>query len=195
MLRRHPTVGTAAVVARGDPPREPRLVAYLVLTGDAPEPGELQRFARARLPEYMVPSGFVFVDALPLTPTGKLDRRSLQQRELAPVRPMHGMLAPRTPTEEALALIWTEVLGLASVGVHDDFFELGGNSLLATQLIARVRRALEVDLAVDAVFDLPTIADLAGAVDQMRQLVGELEQLSADDIQRLLARAGPETST
>ena len=164
----HPGVSEAVVTAREDNPGDRRLVAYFVPAGGAgaaPGSGDLRRFLSDRLPPYMVPSAFVALDAFPQTPNGKVDRAALP----APphIRPeLSGeRVAPRTPTEEALASIWSEVLHIEGVGVEDDFFELGGHSLLATQVVARAREAFATDLPLRAIFERPTVAGLAQAVD------------------------------
>ena len=166
-LRTHAGVREAAVVARGGG-GDTRLVAYLVARGAAPPPsGELRAHLRRTLPEVMVPSAFVVLDALPLTPNGKLDRAALAavehraEPETVPVR-------PRTAAEEAVAAIWTEVLGCVHVGVADNFFDLGGHSLNATQVISRMRTVMEVDLPLRALFEGPTVADLARTVEECR---------------------------
>src|SRR5215203_1005044 len=154
-LARHPRVREAAVTAQEDGDRGARLVAYIV-PADVPE---LRGFLREILPEYMVPSAFVGLDALPLSANGKVDRRAL------PDPGRTGTPGPaadfRTLEEERLARMAAEVLGIERVGPHDDFFALGGHSLLATRLLARVSRELGVDLPVSAVFLHPTIAALA----------------------------------
>ncbi|HEV2733478.1 MAG TPA: amino acid adenylation domain-containing protein, partial [Longimicrobiaceae bacterium] len=150
-----PAVRGSVVVARADGGGETRLVGYVVpADGSAPAAEELRAALRERLPEHMVPSAFVVLETLPLTPTGKVDRRALP----APEAPAggEGRAAPRTPTEEVLAEVWAEVLGLARCGVHDDFFAHGGHSLLATRVVSRVRRAFGVDVPERAVFEAPT---------------------------------------
>src|SRR5688572_21772464 len=113
----------------------------------------------------MVPSAFVFIDQMPLTPNGKVDRQALPEPDQS--RPELGavFVAPRTQTEEILASMWAEVLGLARVGVHDNFFELGGHSLLATQVISRVRKLFGVELPLRDVFEGPTVAELSRSVE------------------------------
>ncbi|MEV6395101.1 amino acid adenylation domain-containing protein [Streptomyces sp. NPDC051907] len=163
VLRCHPAVGRAAVTVHQDERGTRRIVAYVVppegaADTPAPEPGELRSHMAARLPDYMRPSAFVPLDALPLTGNGKLDRTRLP----APGPAAAGAgRAPRTPREESLCALMAEVLGLERVGVDDDFFELGGHSLLATRLISRVRTALGVELPIRAVFESPTVAALA----------------------------------
>ncbi|HEX2569426.1 MAG TPA: amino acid adenylation domain-containing protein, partial [Polyangia bacterium] len=182
-LGQHPSVRQAVVVAREDRPGDKRLVGYLVASpagiGAAPSIAELREFLKQRLPEYMVPAAFVFLDQLPLTPSGKIDRRALPAPEAAAPTSEH--VAPRTPVEESLAGIWAEVLGRSQphgsagaegaggIGVEDNFFELGGHSLLATQIISRVRTALQVELPVRALFEVPTVAGMARAIEALRK--------------------------
>ncbi len=164
VLSGHPAVRDAAVVARDDAPGGTRLVGYVVPEGGAAaSPAELRAWLGERLPEHMVPSALVVLEALPLTPTGKVDRRALPAPEAA-----GGHVAPRTPTEALLAGLWAELLGTERVGATDDFFALGGHSLLAGRLAARVRARLGVDLPVRAVFDAPTLEELAREVDRAR---------------------------
>jgi amino acid adenylation domain-containing protein len=163
-LRRHPAVQRAVVVARADG-GERRLVAYLVPAEGAalPGAGELRELLRRTLPDYMVPAAYVALERLPLSPNGKVDRARLpappEQAERAP------FVAPRTPAEAALAQIWGEVLGADQVGAHDDFFALGGQSLAAARVAARVRERLGVQLALGEFFRVPTLSDLAAAVE------------------------------
>ncbi|MCX5207922.1 amino acid adenylation domain-containing protein [Kitasatospora sp. NBC_00240] len=160
-LGAHPLVLQAAAVARTDAPGGSRLVAYVVAEPGA-EAAELRAFAGASLPAYMVPSAVVLLDALPLTVNGKLDRTALPAPEY-PAAPVGR--AARTPREEILCGLFAEVLGLASVGVDDGFFDLGGHSLLATKLLSRVRAVLGVELGIRAVFEHPTVAGLARQLD------------------------------
>src|SRR5207248_3868669 len=123
---------------------------------------------KRHVPDYMVPSAFVRLEQLPLTASGKLDRRALPAPEDdAVVRGAY--VAPRTPVEEVLASIWAEVLRLERVGIADDFFELGGHSLLATQVIARVRTTFAVELPLRSLFEAPTVADLAERIVTMQR--------------------------
>jgi amino acid adenylation domain-containing protein len=163
-LRRHESVTGCAVVAREDAPGDRRLVAYIV--GEA-EAEELRAHLRRSLPDYMVPASFVMLDALPLTPNGKLDRKALPAPELGSAD--DGYVAPRTPVEEVLAGIWAEVLRLERVGVEENFFELGGHSLLATRVVSRVRQVFGVEVPLRALFEGPTVAELAGRVEEMRR--------------------------
>ncbi|HEX7314144.1 MAG TPA: amino acid adenylation domain-containing protein [Pyrinomonadaceae bacterium] len=166
LLSAHPKIARAAVVAREDAPGERRLVAYVVLKrGEECGAGELRRHLGARLPEYMLPSAFVQLDELPLTPGGKVDRRALPAPDEG--RPVleTKFVAPRSTVEQKVAEFCSEVLGLQSVGVEDNFFELGGHSLHATQVISRVRNYFKVELPIRLFFETPTLAALARHVE------------------------------
>ncbi|HST62245.1 MAG TPA: amino acid adenylation domain-containing protein, partial [Longimicrobium sp.] len=163
-LRQAPGVRDCAVVVREDAPGDRRLAAYIV--GEAGAEA-LRGHTRRSLPEYMVPSVFVFLDALPLTPNGKVDRKALPVPELAPAEERY--VAPRTPVEEVLAGIWAQVLRLERVGAEERFFDLGGHSLLATRVLSRVRELLGVELPLRALFEGPTVAELAVRVEEMRR--------------------------
>ena len=164
VLAAHPAVREAAVVARQDPGTAARrLVAYVATQGTVTA-GELRSAVRERLPDYMVPAAFHFLEALPLTPSGKIDRRSLPDLE-GPAGEEAGAVPPRTPLEEEIAGIWRQVMGVERVGVHDSFFDLGGHSLLAVKLLARIRRRLGRDLPLASLFAGPTIAHLAAAIE------------------------------
>jgi amino acid adenylation domain-containing protein len=160
VLRSHPDVAGAVALVRTEA-GDARLVAYVVPRApDAPPAGtELRAFLRERLPEYMVPSAFVSLDAFPLTPSGKVDRRALPAPDAK--EEARAFVAPATPREEAVAEIWREVLRREQVGAEDDFFELGGHSILATQVLSRVRRELGVELPLRALFEAPTVRALA----------------------------------
>lgn len=165
VLRGHPGVAAAVVVGQEVEQAERRIVAYVVPRAPAPDVAELSQLVKDRLPGYMVPAAFVLLDALPLTPTGKVDRRALPPPGSGVSHRPEPSIAPRTPTEEVLAGIWAEVLGLERVGIHDDVFALGGHSLIVTQAVSRIRRALAVEVPVEMVFDSPTVAELGVAID------------------------------
>ena len=165
VLERHPSVGTAVVMAREDTPGDIRLVAYVVANGaSGADPAHLRDFLEQRVPEYMVPSAIVVLDSLPLMPNGKLDRGALPVPESAYPEEGQGYVAPRTPVEEMLAAIWATVLRLERVGIEDNFFALGGHSLLATQVVSRIRTVIGVELPLSALFEDPTVAQLAARI-------------------------------
>ncbi len=162
VLAEHPAVNAGLVIAREDSSGEQSLIAYVVPGHEQPlAVSDLRNFLRERLPAYMVPSAFVTVDKLPLTPSGKVDRQALPSLELKRPELDGAFVAPRNAIEEKLAQIWAEVLGIEQVGVHDNFFDLGGHSLLATQLLFRLREALQVELPLHWLFEASTISELA----------------------------------
>jgi len=180
VLADHPAVRAAAVLAPPDAAGGRRLVAYVAPPG--PE-AEIREFLRAKLPDYMMPSAFVWLEALPLTPSGKVDRRALAAIEAAP-GPAEGFVAPRTESEELVAAIWAELLGRDEIGVRDDFFHLGGHSLLATQVVSRVRRLLGVELAIRTLFESPTVEALAHRIEQAREEVDRAAGLALAPVAR-----------
>ena len=167
-LKQHPAIDDAVVVARTADGHEAVggdlvIAAYLVASGEAPSVGELRRHLEATLPAFMVPQAFVFLDAMPLTPNGKIDRKALPAPEVGS-GDESTYEAPSTAVEEMLAEIWHEVLGVERVGIHDSFFDLGGHSLKATQVLSRVEELFGVELSVRALLESPTIAGLAEAI-------------------------------
>ncbi|MCP3144885.1 non-ribosomal peptide synthetase [Pyxidicoccus xibeiensis] len=170
VLSRHPAVREVVVLARDDMPGGRALVAYVSSRSEASlEPHALRAFLRDSLPEYMVPSAFVVLGALPLTPNGKVDRRALPHPDsVGAVARREEHVAPRTPVEAQLAVLVGQVLRVQRVGVHDGFFELGGHSLLATQLLSRIHHELGVELPLRALFEGPTVADLARRIEGVR---------------------------
>ncbi|MEH2220998.1 MAG: amino acid adenylation domain-containing protein [Nostoc sp.] len=179
VLSQHSDVQASCVIAREDTPGDKRLVAYVVAhQNSTPTTSKLRQFLKAKLPEYMVPNAFVILESLPITPSGKLDRRAL------PVPDLYSdctdkYVAPRTPIEELLAQIWVQVLKLELVGIYDNFFELGGHSLLATQLVSRIRNIFKVELPLRDLFARATVAELALFIEQLQQ---QNLQLSAPPI-------------
>jgi amino acid adenylation domain-containing protein len=167
-LAQHPDVQQAVVITRDDVSAGKQLVAYVVFNQhQALSTKNLRDFLKQKLPEYMVPANFVFLDALPLTSNGKVNYRALPNPT-----PSHSQfelesnfVAPRTPLEEKLSCIWAEVLGLERVGIDDNFFELGGHSLLATRLISRVRDTLSIELPLRSLFNAPTVASLTKFIE------------------------------
>jgi len=176
VLGAHPALRECVVAAREDSPGDKRLVAYVVVALDAkPSATELRRFAREKLPEAMVPSVFVFLDRLPLTPNGKVNRKALPTPEASRPELETAYLAPRSDSERTIAKIWQELLRVEKVGLHDNFFDLGGNSLLVVQAQARLREALGFDLPVVKLFQYPTVGSLAS-------FLNEREKTSVEEI-------------
>jgi len=172
-LNQHPTVQQSAVTPKKAPAGDKRLVAYVVAApGAEVDTGELRRFLQDRLPDYMVPSAFVKLEALPITPNGKIDRKALPEPDWSAREVADEYVAPRTPVEQVLANIWSKVLGVEKVGVHDDFFALGGHSLLATQLVSRIRDTFKVELPLRHIFESPTVATLAEQIEIAQRTVG-----------------------
>jgi acyl carrier protein len=162
VLGHHPGVRDAVVVAREDVPGGKRLVAYVVAGSEAgPSSSDLRRFLGEKLPEYMIPSDVVPLEALPLTPSGKVDRRALPAPDRSGREFDEAYVEPRTLLEQELAKIWADLLGLERVGIQDNFFDLGGHSLLATQVISRIRQRFQVELPLRSLFEAPTLAGLA----------------------------------
>lgn len=156
-----------------------RLVAYIVWKqGESPQTGELRNFIKDHLPEYMLPSAFVEMDALPLSPNGKVDRKLLPAPDGARPELEQAFVAPRNEVEQTLSNIWAEVLRLEQIGINDNFFDIGGHSLLATQVISRVEVAFNVKLPLRAIFENPTVAGLGMSLVQAQaELAGEAELL------------------
>ncbi|MCX7594875.1 MAG: amino acid adenylation domain-containing protein, partial [Fischerella sp.] len=169
VLTQHSEVREAVVIAQQDATGNQYLVAYVVpASKPVPKSSELRRFLKEKLPEYMLPKVFVTLEALPLTPNGKVDRRALPIAEQTANDDTTIYVAPRTSTEENLATIWSELLGLEQVSINDNFFDLGGHSLLLTQLIFRVRETFQVELPLRSLFDMPTIASLAKSIEMQK---------------------------
>ena len=173
-LQQHASLKETVVIVREDTPGDKRLVAYCVphqLPG--PPPSQLRGLLKERLPDYMVPSAFVEMEALPLTPNGKVDRKALPIPELGEL-PGEGDI-PRTPVEEILVDLWSEVLHVDHVGVNDSFFDLGGHSLLATRLMSRLRRTFGIEVPLRTLFENPTVAGLAGAIEAKSGLITDAD--------------------
>ena len=224
-LQQHPQVRKAVVLAREDVPGDRRLVAYIVPKiedrrlkiedsnlGSSerlssifyPLSSELRDFLKERLPDYMLPSAFVFMDAIPLTPNGKINRHALPAPDGDRPELETAFVAPRNAIERTVAQVWSDILRIERVGVYDNFFALGGHSLLATQIISRIRDAFQIDLPLRSLFESPTVAGLAIAVAQSQgqrkdtpiagvsqgaeeQLLANLDQLLDTEVDVLLS--------
>ena len=176
-LNRHPGVSASAVITRADNGAEKRLIAYIVSSGMQLTRDALQEHLQTYLPDYMVPAVFVEIDSLPLNSSGKLDRTALPAPTSANSLGDHIYVAPRTEVEKRVVAILAELLGLEKVGIDDNFFFLGGHSLLGTQLIARIRNVFDVELSLRTVFDSPTAVELS---DTIERLLTAAQQISAD---------------
>jgi len=167
VLSRSTDVAACAVTVREDEPGNRRLVAYVVAAPSAPkDAAALRALCKAELPEFMTPAAVVFLDALPLTPSGKVDRRSLPAPAAESESSDETYVAPRTPLEVQIAAIWADVLRLARVGVQDNFFEAGGHSLLATRMVSRVRDQLRREVPLRILFDHPVLGDFVAALER-----------------------------
>ncbi|MBD1943541.1 amino acid adenylation domain-containing protein [Coleofasciculus sp. FACHB-712] len=186
-LIQYPAIRETVVLLREDNPGDKRLVAYIVPKKQAPSIHNIRDFLKQKLPSYMVPSAFMFLEALPLTANGKIERRALPVPENLSLSVV-AYIAPRNPVEEKLAQLWTEVLDLERVGIHDNFFELGGNSLVATQLISKVRRTFQVEIPLRNLFELPTIAGLAENISQTKQSNADAQEAAIQPISRTARR-------
>jgi amino acid adenylation domain-containing protein len=199
LLRSQDGVADAAVIDRADSQGNTFLCAYLVLKGEVDAAG-FGETLRSHLPEAMVPSAWVILEALPRTLNGKLDRRALPEPGRLDGRLGRELVAPRTVVEERLCQLFREVLTLPEVGIFDDFFAMGGHSLLVAQLLARTRREFGVEVSLHTFFQAPSVAGMAVALaqasalradpDEMAKLIASLEDLSDEEIQGLLARDG-----
>jgi amino acid adenylation domain-containing protein len=190
VLDEHPAVRASAVVAKEISPGDKRLIAYFVpVANSLPTNTELRNSIAARLPEYMVPGVFVKLNALPLNASGKIDRAALPAPTTENTLRDDTYIAPRTPIEERLASMLAPLLGLDKVSVEDNFFLLGGHSLLGTQLIARIRDAFSVELALRTLFDAPTVSKLSAQVEAL--LLAKLEAMSEAEAELLLASTAP----
>ncbi len=186
VLRSHPDVRELAVVAYEVGPGDTRLAAYVVTKGELQAPDgpdappltrgsllgdELYRWAQQRLPEHMIPSALVPLDALPLTPSGKLDRRALPEPDWSRRARDADYVAPRTPVEQHVAGLMAQMLGAERVGLHDNFFALGGHSLLATRLVVQLSEVFRVKLPLRSLFEAPTVANLAERIETLLWMI------------------------
>jgi amino acid adenylation domain-containing protein/non-ribosomal peptide synthase protein (TIGR01720 family) len=179
VLGEHPAVKTCVVVARQEADDDKRLVAYVVAYGrEKPGHHELQNFLRAHLLEHMVPSAFVLLDQMPLTPNGKINRRALPAPEVSRPELEQRYVAPRNDIEAALVDMWQEVLDINPIGVSDNFFDLGGHSLKATRLLAKVRSIFRTQLPLSVVFEATTIEALACALVQHEPKPGQTAKIA-----------------
>jgi acyl carrier protein len=210
-LNRHPGVESCVVLADKDVRDENCLVAYVVASNRDTTGALLRSYLSDQLPAALIPASFVFLDSLPFSPNGKVDRKALPAPDHSRPEREDGFAAPRTPVEEILANIWAGVLKLEKVGIHDNFFHLGGHSLLATQVVSRIRDSFKIELPLKTLFEAPTIqgvaqrlqeeADTAAIIEQhkhkytadadIRQLLREIEPMTEEQAQNQLAPSEP----
>jgi amino acid adenylation domain-containing protein len=199
MLNSYPDIRESVVTVREDRPEEKWLVAYIVtLPHVSPSNTELRYYLQQKLPDYMVPQAFIAIESLPLTPSGKVDRKALPIPDWSTLSLDLNYVAPRTPIEERLVEIWKEVLGIDRVGINDNFFELGGHSLLMTQIVSRVRDEFGVELSMKNFFQFPYIANLAPIITHSKalehntidinSLLDQLENISEDELETLIQK-------
>jgi amino acid adenylation domain-containing protein len=198
-LSGHPSIKEATVIGRAKNSGDTRLVAYVVPTkSPGPSASELRRFLKESLPDYMIPSAFVTLDGLPRTPAGKLDRKALPDPGTARPDLDIPFVLPQTPVAERLARIWAEVLSLDVVGIHDNFFDLGGHSLAATRVVSQVIKQFQLELPLQSLFQSPTVAEMAAVITEnqakkldetaLHRILAELESLSDDDAKMLVGK-------
>jgi acyl carrier protein len=183
-LRNHNSISAAVVIADQDHSGDKRLVAYIVPTQQpGPTPAELREHLKRTLPEYMLPSVFVQLEALPLTPNGKINRKALPKPEAHLANLGQRSEEARTDAEILLAQIWSEVLGVPRVGLHDNFFDLGGHSLMITRVLSRLRESLQVELPMRSLFEAPTVATLTVLVENA--LIEQINNLTDEEVAHL----------
>lgn len=204
VLIQHPDIKQAVVIAREDEPGQKFLAAYLVAQNHLPLSSNLRNFLKQKLPDYMIPTAFVGLEAFPLTSNHKINRLALPIPQDCQRNLEVDFVAPRTSTEQELATIWAEVLGLQQtcpepverIGIHDNFFELGGHSLRATQVVSRLREVFSIEFPLRALFENPTLSELAQTVNEQQieqaengalaRILGEIDQLSEEEIAQAL---------
>ena len=200
------SIKEALVVGRKDQSDEARLVAYIVPTcRPAPTVSALRRILCEKLPNYMIPSAFVYLEGLPLSPNGKLDRRALPDPERCRPNLDTPFIAPRTPVETELAQIWAKVLSVEQVGIHDRFFDVGGHSLSATQVVSQVIKQFQIEVPLQSLFESPTVAEMAAVITEhqtrkiakpeLERILVELEFISEEKASQILADAAVTNST
>jgi acyl carrier protein len=193
----HAGIKEAVVVVHASESGEAALVAYFTSDDQrCPTASELRRFLQEKLADYMIPSAFVMLDVMPLTHNGKVDRRALPVRDNSRPSLEAPFAAPTTPTEEELAAIWAEVLSLDRVGIHDNFFDLGGHSLAATRVVSQVFRHFQLELPLQSLFGSPTVAAMAAVITENRakrlgegdlyRILSEIESLSDEESEELI---------
>jgi amino acid adenylation domain-containing protein len=199
ILSKHPQISQAVTTTHGENAKEKFLAAYFIpVVGQTVTASELRKFLADQLPDYMIPSAFVQMESFPLSPNGKVNRRVLPVPTQDRPELNQNYIAPQTPTQELLAEIWSEVLGIQRIGIDDNFFHLGGHSLKAIQLIGRIHQTFELDITVRHLFSYPTIRELADVlgelaggeeiINEISRTIQEISQLSPEQVQAMLAQ-------
>ncbi|HHJ53748.1 MAG TPA: amino acid adenylation domain-containing protein, partial [Caldithrix abyssi] len=184
VLRTHPQIKDAVVLMQQESPANKYLTAYVIPQGDNDiDRAEIRAFLKQHLPEYMVPTAYVTMESFPLTPSGKIHRKRFPKPQESDLG-LSEKIAPRTPVEELLASLWKDILNVSEVGANDNFFDLGGHSLMATQLVSRVRDAFEIELPLRDIFESPMLSDLALRIEQLRLKDPALKQPPLEPVPR-----------
>jgi acyl carrier protein len=179
VLSEHETVRETAVLAKPDSSGNKQLVAYVVAhPGQTTDSLELRTFLKDRLPEYMVPALVMLLDEMPLTPSGKINRRALPEPDESARAVVQEFVAPRTAVEGVVAKVWSEILNVEKIGVNDNFFDLGGHSLLATQVISRLKSSFKSNLPLRSLFESPTVAELSAEIVALEAQPGQAEKIA-----------------
>jgi acyl carrier protein len=193
VLAQHPDIREAVVVVREDAPGNKRLIGYLIGDNEElPTSNQIRLYLREKLPHYMIPDMFIFIDEFPLTPNKKVDRKALPIPDQIRQISESNYVEPRTPLEIELVNIWSDLLQSEQVGIHDNFFELGGHSLLITQVLTRLRRSSAIDLPLRSLFEYQTIAELATMIESKKDNGADFtnEQTNKDNLKDLLRLLG-----
>ena len=204
-LMEHDGIRSVAVAGRNDQSHNTTLVAYVVTQQKTELDGAaLRAFLKGKLPDYMIPTRFIFLDELPMLSNGKVNRHALPEPDGRPIDRTAPLIAPRTPVEKMLAQIWAEVLSVKQVGIGDNFFDLGGHSLTATRVVSRVIQQFQLDIPLRSLFEAPTIADMATVITAhqgktldeqgLTKLIDELDALSDEEAKRLVGEQRNENS-
>ena len=204
VMKAHPSVQSAVVVVREDVPGDNRLVAYAVpASGLMPDIDSLRNFLKRKLPDYMIPTAFVMLDAIPMMPNGKVNRNALPAP--GPTGLTDAPVSPRTPVEEAVAEIWSETLKTDRIGIHDNFFDLGGHSLLATRVISKLQHRFKIDIPLRSIFETPTVAGLSLFITRSLventlsegelNILDELDEMSDEEVEKILGAEKKETDS
>jgi acyl carrier protein len=196
-LERHPAIRQSAVLLQKDSRGDHRLVAYVVSRENGSfNPAKMRDFLKGHLPEYMIPAVWVKLDDMPLTPNGKIHRQGLPAAAQGKLVDERTLAPPRTPVEQVLVDIWAEVLDVDAVGIHDNFFKIGGHSLLVAQLLSRLRESFQIELPLRAFFEAPTVAELAEVmtskpeqrvrIQRIAELMISIANYSDDEVEAML---------